>query len=85
MWRRFYLGELALTRKIVETAQRLKEPTRHTGVLYVFVLINNRGAFIVFVFLNNRGVLEKSSTGLIFQLHIVECLLLLIKAFVAIL
>ena len=39
MWQRFYLGELALTRKIGETSQRLEEPTRQTGVFYVFVFI----------------------------------------------
>ena len=51
MWRRFYLGELALTKKIGETAQRLEEPTRHTGVFIVFVLINNRGALLLSLYL----------------------------------
>ena len=47
--------KLAFRRSTNATASRHVVPTFPTGVLYVFVLINN------------RGVLEKSSTGLIFQ------------------
>ena len=47
MWRRFYLGELALTRKIGETAQRLEEPTRQTGVFNVFFLDHLPGFYVV--------------------------------------